>query len=129
MTPEKEEALIAKYPSIFRDCNGEDETVTCMAAGLCVGDGWCDLIDELCAEIMKLEDIPDFKASQVKEKFGGLRFYTSGGDDKSYKLVCAAETFSFCVCEACGSKENVTTSGGWLATRCHACRNPPRDSK
>ena len=42
-------------------------------------------------------------AIQVKEKFGGLRFYYSGGDDYIRGLVDMAESMSYKTCEVCGS--------------------------
>ena len=46
--------------------------------------GWLNLIDELCCTLQiyldSHSDVPQVKVLQVKEKFGGLRFYFSGGD-------------------------------------------------
>ena len=68
--------LVEKYPVIFQAYGG-DIRKTCMGWGLSCGDGWFNLIDKLCEDITKLIDDKDIKviALQVKEKFGGLRFY------------------------------------------------------
>jgi hypothetical protein len=42
-------------------------------------------------------------AIQVKEKFGGLRFYYNGGDEKIEGMVRLAEAMSKCTCEGCGN--------------------------
>jgi len=69
----------------------------------------------------KLRDIPDpisqVTASQVKEKFGTLRFYYSGGDDYIDGLSAMAESMSAVTCEECGSPGKVRHSG-WLRALC-----------
>lgn len=62
-------------------------------------------------------EIPQVVAEQVKEKFGGLRFYYRGGDEYIEGLVAMAESMSYVTCEVCGSpgKRN---SGGWIRTLC-----------
>jgi len=77
MKSELDEKLVKKYPIIFKD-RYKDPQQTCMCWGF-PGDGWYDLIDKLCWDITKI--IEDYKidvtAVQVKEKFGGLRFYVT----------------------------------------------------
>ena len=60
-------------------------------------------------------------AVQVKEKFGGLRFYYSGGDEYIDGLVAMAEAMSCVTCERCGEvgKQN---QKGWIETLCYDCR-------
>jgi len=70
----------------------------------------------------KKEEEWEVEATQVKEKFGGLRFYISGGDDYIYGMIDFAEHLSYKICEKCGSTENVEqTKGGWIATLCSKC--------
>lgn len=65
---------------------------------------------------------PQVVATQVKEKFGGLRFYIYGGDEYVYNIITMAENMSYYTCEYCGSTKNVTTEGRWLLTLCKKCR-------
>jgi hypothetical protein len=58
---------------------------------------------------------------QVKEKFGGLRFYYHGGDDMIDGMVSFAESLSYRICEFCGSSENVGHTNGWIFTVCKNC--------
>lgn len=44
-------------------------------------DGWGTLIAELETKLKRLS--PDYTISQVKEKFGGLRYYANPGDAAS----------------------------------------------
>jgi hypothetical protein len=63
------------------------------------------------------EEIPQVTLDQVKEKFGTLRFYYTGGDDQIYGMVRMAESMSGVTCEECG-KPGTSTSGGWIKTVC-----------
>lgn len=58
---------------------------------------------------------------QVKEKFGTLRFYYSGGDEAIDGMVRMAESMSSVMCEECG-KPGEQTTGGWIRTLCEEHR-------
>lgn len=119
---ELEMKLVEDFPQIFRD-HGGDPMKTCMAWGIAVGDGWHDLIRKLCEDIMTMNPPEAFKAAQVKEKFGGLRFYAIGATPEISERIKEAERESYNTCEKCGSKENVTRKGIWITTLCDKCRN------
>jgi len=55
--------------------------------------------------------------AQIKEKFGGLRFYYDGGDDYISGMVTMAETWAGSTCETCGEK-GTRRGGGWIRTLC-----------
>ena len=63
---------------------------------------------------------PHPKASQVKEKFGGLRFYMTCGTDEIYNLIEEAEALSYKTCEVCG-KPGEERPSGWIHTLCDYC--------
>lgn len=54
---------------------------------------------------------------QIKEKFGGLRFYYHGGDDHIHGMVTMAEAWASHTCETCGNKGE-RRHGGWVRTLC-----------
>ncbi len=112
--------------------------------GLGVDDGWYDIIYTLCAYMdhaVKFEneciqmykknpkhftwkpqdelfEFPDVQ--QVKEKFGGLRFYCGTPSGTRYSLrgaVSFAEAISYTVCEICGNKGKRRDSS-WIRTLC-----------
>jgi len=56
-------------------------------------------------------------ASQVKEKFGGLRFYVQAATDKHYNFISFAESMSYRTCEECGAPGKTYTDG-WHRTMC-----------
>ena len=55
---------------------------------------------------------------QIKEKFGGLRFYYDGGDDRISGMETMAEIWAGQTCETCGNKGE-RRSGGWIRTLCN----------
>ena len=63
------------------------------------------------------ESIPQVTLDQVKEKFGTLRFYYSGGDDYISGMVSLAESMTAVTCENCGNPGSCR-GGGWVHTYC-----------
>lgn len=63
------------------------------------------------------EKISQVVATQVKEKFGTLRFYTEGGDEYCGGVISMAEAISGVTCERCGNPGK-TNNSGWLKTLC-----------
>jgi hypothetical protein len=66
------------------------------------------------------ESIPQVTLDQVKEKFGTLRFYYSGGDDYIDGMVSLAESMTGVTCESCGNIGE-RRGGGWVHTYCTPC--------
>jgi hypothetical protein len=63
------------------------------------------------------ETVPQVVALQVKEKFGTLRFYYTGGDEVIDHLVYMAESFSGVTCEVCGNLGKLNNEG-WIKCLC-----------
>jgi len=131
MKQELDEALCAKYPKIFVNRHG-DMKETLMCWGFECGDGWYQILDSLCGQIQhhidwqnknfekgftQYKQVPQVVAVQVKEKFGGLRFYYDGGDDIIGGMVRMAESWAANTCEECGSPGTMR-NGGWIRTLC-----------
>jgi hypothetical protein len=93
--------------------------------GFAVGPGWWPIIESLCGNIQHYlnsknkdsEVVPQIVVRQIKEKFGGLRFYYDGGDDTIDGMVRMAESWASNVCEEC-SKPGKSRNGGWIKTLC-----------
>jgi hypothetical protein len=113
--------LLDRYPKLYQGYNFP-MTVTCMCWGFDTGDGWFKLIDKLSAGITALDEKNGTQtiAVQVKEKFGGLRYYIESGSDAIHDLIDKAEDESFRTCEQCG-KPGGLRGGGWVSTTCDKC--------
>ena len=107
-----------QYPKMFANNYG----------GFAVGQGWYPILEALCANIQNHIDwqnknhekhpvVEQVVVEQIKEKFGGLRFYYQGGDDNIHGMVRMAEAWAANCCEECcapGKRRN----GGWIRTLC-----------
>ncbi len=119
MKEDLEKELAKKYPTLIADCY------------VGVGDGWYDIIDNLCSvivsheknlkranEIHKKYNEPEVeyyecKAVQIKEKYGGLRFYVYGGDEYCHAAIITSENLSHKICEVCGNRGTLREDGWW----------------
>lgn len=104
-----------KFPKMFVNKYG----------GFAVGKGWYPILEKLCANIQQhidwrnreTEVVPQVVVEQIKEKFGGLRFYYQGGDDEISGMVRMAEAWADVACEDCGGIGK-RRNGGWVRTLC-----------
>ena len=87
--------------------------ITLEDAKLCVGKGWHKLIEEI---YNKLTD--EAYVVQVKEKYGGLRFYVDGVNRETLDFIEKQERKSVTICEVCGAKGQLLDRNTWLVTRC-----------
>ena len=103
------------YPKLFSGPYG----------GFAVGKGWYPIIERLCSNIQShiefvnrhTEVCPQVVVAQIKEKFGGLRFYYDGGDDQIRGMVRMAEAWADVACEECGGIGK-RRGGGWIRNLC-----------
>ena len=93
--------------------------------GFACGEGWWPIIETLCNNIQhhidgknkESEIVPQVTVAQIKEKFGGLRFYYDGGDERIRGMVQMAESWADRSCEECGAPGQ-RRDGGWIKTLC-----------
>lgn len=124
MRDELDALLCEKYPKMMVN---RDKSMmgTCMCWGFECGDGWFNIIDRLMHNIQSHIDwknrdsevVPQVTLDQVKEKFGSLRFYYSGGDDTIRGMVSMAASMSSVTCEVCGSPGKFRGKS-WFYTAC-----------
>ncbi|KAJ6585499.1 hypothetical protein B0H19DRAFT_422205 [Mycena capillaripes] len=108
MREELEERMKADFPALFK-----------LGCSCDIDDGWEPLLRRLCVDIQHEKTA---RFTQIKEKFGGLRAYTSACSDEVSKRVHKAEEESFWTCEQCGKDGQLaSTTSGWLLTCCQEC--------
>jgi hypothetical protein len=79
-------------------------------------EGWYQLIKDLIVDLIELGW--DKQICQVKEKFGGLRFYIYEGSDEMHARISKAENQSYEICEVTGKPGQLRTDLGWIETLC-----------
>lgn len=93
--------------------------------GLACGDGWFDLIWNLCLEIETLEPSKDFEVIQVKSKFARLRFYARGANSYISEAIERAKKIAVITCERCGMRGETVKErhlpSNWLVILCSKC--------
>ena len=143
MSPEKEQILYDRYPHLFSNrLLGPRQS--CMSFGCEVGEGWFEILSSVCFLISRYEknmvdriaarnkfgtkndqsdlDYIPVKFDQIKEKFGGLTIYYSGGDEYVRGLVAMAGEMSYKTCERCGYPGEPSKTG-WIKVLCERCSN------
>ena len=127
MKQELDTLLCERYPKLMVNRNLPMQE-TCMCWGFDCGDGWFNILDQLMGNIQhhidwknkKEEVVAQVTLDQVKEKFGTLRFYYTGGDDVIDGMVRMAESMSGVMCEECSAPAK-THGPGWIRTICEPC--------
>jgi hypothetical protein len=80
-----------------------------------INSGWYGLVRALLEELHHAGW--DKEICQVKEKFGGLRFYINSGSEEIFNIIHKYEELSYKICEECGEPGEVR-GGGWIQTLC-----------
>lgn len=121
MKKELIDILYQRYPAIFAEhirLRAEEDhwNIWCR-------DGWFDLIDTLCEQLQDWTDThgaPQYVVTEVKEKFGALRFVAQHKSAEQIGTLKMAYALSTRICETCGAPgRHIVTGGAWM-TRCEA---------
>jgi hypothetical protein len=80
--------------------------------------GWYQLIKDLITDLIELGW--NKEVCQIKEKFGGLRFYINEASDEMHDRISQAEKESYETCEDTGQPGKLRTDLGWWVTLCDA---------
>jgi hypothetical protein len=98
--------------------DGLDDTIWCR-------DGWASIIRR-CHDELFLKD-PTYRISQIKEKFGSLRYYFTPSDMEKYRemgsVVLKYEIESENTCDICGQEGYIHKDGGYYRARCEEHAN------
>jgi len=125
--PNKEQELIHKYSYMFKYMEDKKELYP-IKFGFECDDGWIPLIEILLKGISKIDIKKTVRVFQIKEKFGGLRFYIEFTEPVEYSkviynLITKAEEASYNICEVCGAISAKTDGKSRIKTLCKNCRN------
>lgn len=83
-----------------------------------------DMCREIKEELIKFNYLDSYRILQIKEKYGGLRWYDSGypRDSKINEIISKYEGLSYNTCISCG-KSAKWVSMGWISPWCDDCKN------
>ena len=104
MSPELDRKLCERHPQIFANRHGDPDS-TAMCRGFECGDGWYALIDTLCLALQRETDLgggQQVVATQVKKKFGTLRFHARPASERQRGMIQFAEAMSARIDEGSG---------------------------
>ena len=88
-------------------------------------DGWRavfgeQLCEELREELIKANYLDKYRITQIKEKYGSLRWYDNGNTEKGYEIIRKYEKLSYKTCINCG-RPATKISTGWISPYCDKC--------
>lgn len=153
MKLELEQQLVSMYPKMFSDYEGDPKD-NCMAFGFECGDGWFTLLEALCHSVQSQCDFMNRMfpqlclqgvVTQVKEKYGSLRFYlvvhyAENLEDHDMEkvrktlsfvdgMVSMAEAMSERFCGECGSTFRLDRNQPFPHSICDACETTLADER
>jgi hypothetical protein len=126
MREELDKKLCEEFPNLYRERSLPMDQ-SCLSFGFEVPNTWFDILYELSKKLDALyKDLPkddEYPAViQVKEKFGGLRYYMGSIpehlSEKTDEYVQEAEDKSYRTCEECGKEGKNRSIQGWLSVLC-----------
>lgn len=84
-----------------------------------------DMLEELRAECIKFNYLNKLRIMDIKEKYGGLRFYVGPipKDSKIFDIINKYEEMSYHYCMICGRPAETVNNCGWLETICESCQS------
>ena len=120
--------LLERYPWLRRYNRITDEWMYDGSTELDdMPDGWRaafgeQMCEELNNEILTWDKVVQerFRILQIKEKWGGLRFYVMSGSAKLYEIIGKYEELSRHTCIECGAPAT-KISRGWISPYCDKC--------
>jgi hypothetical protein len=112
--------LAKKYPEAFKY---KSPRYAFQLYGFQILDGWAKVIEPMAKYLQCHNSRSDDKIyiAQIKEKFGGLRFYVHTPTPELIEIIDMAHELSFKVCEICGEPGKLR-HGRILKTTCNAHR-------
>lgn len=131
MNPDMVDKLVTDYPVVFKHME--------IGSMSFLPEGWKELMDRLCENLTVLleeelavnpekPDEPLFSVMQIKEKFGGLRFYyqMNTDNDKLHNtiqhIIDRAEDESYDICQLTGKPGRLCKKGSYFMTLCEESR-------
>lgn len=78
------------------------------------------MCEDIKAQLKKEHCLYKYRIMQIKDKWGGLRWYDLGSSKEIQKIIAKYESLSFNTCIDCG-KPATKISSGWISPYCDDC--------
>ena len=102
MRKELQDKLYNDFPELFYKLIADKDYISCP-------DGWFDMIYDLSNQINNLKPKElTYEVTQVKIKFGGLRYYMTRTTPEMNELITQFENKSYDICGSCGKEKDLT---------------------
>lgn len=129
---QSKETVFTKYDSTLKKLADEDSIFKNKFKNIDIphiecGNGWLKIIEILLEEADQwnktcTSEYSKIHISQIKEKYGSLRFYHSGGNDIFVGMVKMAERMTKNICESCGFLGKINPNDSYMKCECRECR-------
>ena len=94
----------------------------------CMPSGWrkafgLQMCEEIREELIKFNYLDKYRITQIKEKYGELRWYDFGApkDSKVWDIIEKYSEISTHTCICCGCPAEIIDNRGWLEPICDSC--------
>ena len=124
----KIDKLIEEFPALYRKAppeTGHSKFPFQLHGFYCQMPGWYDILHKLSVQLEPFfVDDQSLYVHQIKEKFGGLRFYISHFPkerEKQIKMLAIIDTAmaeSLETCDICGQSGKLTNLNSYICVRC-----------
>lgn len=83
-----------------------------------------EMCEEIRKELIKYNYLDKYRITQIKEKFGELRWYDFGipKNSKIWEIIDKYTELSHHTCMICGRPAETSSDGYWLYTLCDKCK-------
>ena len=122
--------LLKKYPwlkprNVWTDKTPSDYDYTYTELDA-MEDGWRKafgmmMVEEIDQELRKYHCRDSYRIEQIKEKYGGLRWYDFGAPKSVDRIIEKYGYISECVCGHCGKLDTPAFNKGWIYPMCFDC--------
>ena len=129
-TPEENKALIERYPFLLPRNRWTDEVVKDFDYSYTelddMPDGWRiafgeQMCEDIREELLRIGHLDKYRITQIKEKYGYLRWYDRGHTEKMSKEIFPKYVrLSQRTCIQCGKPATQITTG-WICPWCDEC--------
>lgn len=117
--------LVERYPFLKPHCDDYDYSWTELDF---MPDGWRKafgemMCEELREELIKYDFLDEYSIAEIKEKWGGLRWYDNGYPEGSKipDIIDKYECLSQNICIGCGKPDVPMTGVRWFMPMCSSC--------